>query len=590
VVYDGKYGRFSKRHSCRYDGETNDAGVPHGYGRWMDDAYNGEVLTGMWEDGKPIAPYSSRQYGTGDTFCAVTIAYFMATDDEFEKSKFYPTGDSAARCGVASVECSIYGSFYSHLPRANKIYGPHTVSEEISIADCCDRLICNLGRKLEDRTSVTIHANDTGVQVDGHVDEGTGLPFSEDVNEIVIKVRKDDPAQDGGTGTNFLPLAPEHAYNVSVFKTPIDLVHLEGNNESEALVQEDALHMESSPKLTRLEVLNWVSDKRKEALIFFPGFNSPTKKSLAAFGQFMAMTKLSAYVYPILFEWPVGQVLSYRHSSQAAGASHTREKFLQLIKGLADAGIRHVQLMSHSMGVQPLLNVFEDKVDGSRSDVSQLFRLSSSFRTGLQDDEDKLLICKNIIMLNPDFPLEAFVERAFLSIRQICNNITVLGDKRDQALFSSSFINGFCNWLGHDKADVLKSREEEERTEFQLVLTVGRSIDLLYFPESGKREEEEESNSTVDKSLIFSEVPPIILSQQEEVEPRNWLDIDVIDTTLLDTNVNDLRHSAFNINPFVLNDLQELIITGRRAARRSMLIYRQGNTFSYCQAPSHVAF
>mmetsp|Transcript_24211 Transcript_24211/g.31536 ORF Transcript_24211/g.31536 Transcript_24211/m.31536 type:complete len:303 (-) Transcript_24211:48-956(-) len=301
------------------------------------------------------------------------------------------------------------------------------------------------------------------------------------------------------------------------------------------------------------------------------------------------MTKLSAHVYPILFEWPVGTVLGYRHASQAAGASHTRDKFLQLLKGLADAGIRHVQLMSHSMGVQPLLGVFEHKADGSRSDVSQLFRLESSFRQGSPDDEDQLFICKNIIMLNPDFPLDSFVERAFLSIRQICDSITVLGDKGDQALLLSSFINGFCNRIGHDKAGVLKSQAEKKATNFQLVLTVGRSIDLLYFPENEKNESDDENNLTVDKRLIFSEVPPIILSQQDQVEPRNWLDIDVIDTTLLDTNVNDLRHSAFNINPFVLNDLQELIITGKRAARRSMLIYRQGNTFSYCQAPSYIA-
>ena len=63
---------------------------------------------------------------------------------------------------------------------------------------------------------------------------------------------------------------------------------------------------------------------------------------------------------------------------------------------------------------------------------------------------------------------------------------------------------------------------------------------------------------------------------------------DVIDTTGLDTNIADIRHSAYNLNPSLLRDLEELVSTGKRAMDRSLL-YREGNMFSYCNAPSFVS-
>ena len=66
-----------------------------------------------------------------------------------------------------------------------------------------------------------------------------------------------------------------------------------------------------------------------------------------------------------------------------------------------------------------------------------------------------------------------------------------------------------------------------------------------------------------------------------------WMDLDAIDTTGLDTNIAGIRHSAFNLNPSLFRDIDELITTGKRAIDRS-LIYRDGNVFSYCSAPSFV--
>jgi hypothetical protein len=97
---------------------------------------------------------------------------------------------------------------------------------------------------------------------------------------------------------------------------------------------------------------------------------------------------------------------------------------------------------------------------------------------------------------------------------------------------------------------------------------------------------------------IFPESAPLVLlpykkhgqkHDQKETLDKLWLDLDVIDTTGLDTNVANIRHSAYNLNPSLLNDLEELITTGNRAMKRPSLLYRDGNIFSYCHAPSYVA-
>ena len=96
------------------------------------------------------------------------------------------------------------------------------------------------------------------------------------------------------------------------------------------------------------------------------------------------------------------------------------------------------------MGAQTLVGALCDQKDGSRSDVSKCFHLASGHHNTTASrkensvqsvEEENLLVCKTLTMLNPDFPLEAFVTHAFQSMRRVCDTITLVGDKSDQALF-----------------------------------------------------------------------------------------------------------------------------------------------------------
>jgi hypothetical protein len=277
-----------------------------------------------------------------------------------------------------------------------------------------------------ERTNVEINASQPGIEVLGHVYAPTGLPFSEEPDQIVIDIKREAEWPSLDKDGDFMPVSSRRLIRqeyIFIHDEPVS--SKDSNNEpnleqvghdngetangeasNQAMVDNKltAEHTGKRENVARLlEVQNWVSSPHKEALVFFlPGFNSCLEKFLQNLGQLMAMTKISAHAYPIIFAWPNGQVPTYRHASAISATDRNKELFLQLMRGLSSSGIRHVHFMSHSMGVQTLLSAFGDKIDGSRSDVSQCFRLDYSFADGPLDKE--LMIFKSIMMLNPDFP------------------------------------------------------------------------------------------------------------------------------------------------------------------------------------------
>lgn len=113
----------------------NEEGEPHGLGRWFDDAFDGEVLTGSWRNAVPVAPFVSYKYGNGVTFRALRVAYVKASDDQFNGTKWWPTNELPMQSGTASVECSVPGSFYNEFPRAENSIEPYPYEVTTSIQE-----------------------------------------------------------------------------------------------------------------------------------------------------------------------------------------------------------------------------------------------------------------------------------------------------------------------------------------------------------------------------------------------------------------------------------------------------------------------
>ncbi|CAM9171667.1 unnamed protein product [Phaeothamnion confervicola] len=117
-----------------YEGGLDAEGRPHGGGQWEELAINGERLRGWWRHGRPVGPFRSSEKGTGFAFHGVRVGFVRNIYEEektaqnrsvLEKkmaaSAFWPKRIEGGKLayGVASVECSVSGKFFRHLPQVS---------------------------------------------------------------------------------------------------------------------------------------------------------------------------------------------------------------------------------------------------------------------------------------------------------------------------------------------------------------------------------------------------------------------------------------------------------------------------------------
>ncbi|KAJ0408260.1 hypothetical protein P43SY_004418 [Pythium insidiosum] len=69
---------------------------------------------------------------------------------------------------------------------------------------------------------------------------------------------------------------------------------------------------------------------------------------------------------------------------------------------------------------------------------------------------------------------------------------------------------------------------------------------------------------------------------------RDFLDVDVVDTTWMDNNVHAVRHNYFNLNPTMIDDLRQIIVSKRRARHRPGLLHTSANIHIFLVAPGHI--
>ncbi|UKK02212.2 hypothetical protein MACK_001567 [Theileria orientalis] len=79
-------------------------------------------------------------------------------------------------------------------------------------------------------------------------------------------------------------------------------------------------------------------------------------------------------------------------------------------------------------------------------------------------------------------------------------------------------------------------------------------------------------------------------SGPQSYENKNlWLDMDVIDTSMIDTNVDFLKHSFYQVKREIMDDIREVILLHTRADhRQSRLDRRRGNVYVFRVAPGDV--
>lgn len=112
----------NKRSRVEYIGGLDKDNRPHGFGLWKDSAYHGENLSGLWEHGIPIGPFTSREQGSGYTTEKLRVAYASVRGEkDTDSTDIFPTFKPIT-WGVANVECSVAGGFFSFLPSVEHFF------------------------------------------------------------------------------------------------------------------------------------------------------------------------------------------------------------------------------------------------------------------------------------------------------------------------------------------------------------------------------------------------------------------------------------------------------------------------------------
>ena len=293
-----------------YSGGLDADGRPHGWGTWHDSAAHGEKLVGFWRHGAPIAPFHAPEYVSGWTFKAVRIAYCHnrmepGLDEYWWSARRNPGGLS---WGVASVECSVAGGFFKHLPAVVSLCGPELqrsaswCREQMApreLADSSMRTV--LGERLADASQVTLEdgaAPDAFVVTAG----GRGLRV-------------------GG----FTPVGPREAQSVTIhWEPPPTGVQRQPSEMPTSPTTRGAerrtpsagpMHSAVGGRLRlggaepdRPGSVDWTvedaSGPPAEAVVFVHGFNSPVADALKRVAQLWTLGSFPPHLHCYCFGWP----------------------------------------------------------------------------------------------------------------------------------------------------------------------------------------------------------------------------------------------------------------------------------------------
>eukprot|EP00884_Botryococcus_braunii_P012543 jgi/Botrbrau1/2128/Bobra.0093s0035.1 len=294
------------------------------------------------------------------------------------------------------------------------------------------------------------------------------------------------------------------------------------------------------------------TSERRAALVFIHGFNCSLMDGCKGIGQFMALAGLPDWIRPFVFSWPTGGLVMYLDAKvKGAEAAATSQAFVDFIRGLGEAGFSDIHVMTHSMGVRVLmaaLSLLEGLFRPSASSPG----VASSLEGGPIPQDRLGYRLASVLLLNPDYSLQKFVGGQGQRLRALCPLVTIYGDQRDLALWGAAIFNGF-------QAAALQAAQ-------------------------GK------ANGLIALARAFRMQPSLGRHIYEIVDSQGRpLDVDIIDTTFLDANVQEARHFSFNLNSSLIDDLREILLHGRRAwERTSGLDSRGANVYSFLVAPTYI--
>jgi hypothetical protein len=350
----------------------------------------------------------------------------------------------------------------------------------------------------------------------------------------------------------------------------------------------------------------------KEALIMLHGYNCSLDYAMNRLAQLIALGDFPPHIHPFVFSWPSGGVLAYFQARSIGSQSdETARAFADFVQSLADAGYTTIHLLAHSMGARVYFHALK------KGYLDEVFEHVHEERDGFAADADTPKSCSRrarlatLTFANGDYERNGFVARGggYDLSRRFCRCITVYADGMDGALFYSELLSkesvfGPLNYSMGKRSHMLHRDPDDNMDEAADSPAVH---DLHDFTPA----EMDEAVALVNQRGQFEGVASYAFNRrrhqgspaqsadrgQTEVysspswdddRPLEYLDIDVIDTTWMDNNVHAIRHNYFNLNPTVVEDLRFLMVEQQRASSRPGLLKTTENVYIFLVAPSHI--
>eukprot|EP00914_Ancora_sagittata_P032239 GHVO01065302.1.p1 GENE.GHVO01065302.1~~GHVO01065302.1.p1 ORF type:complete len:548 (-),score=92.47 GHVO01065302.1:224-1795(-) len=304
---------------------------------------------------------------------------------------------------------------------------------------------------------------------------------------------------------------------------------------------------ENKDFLTYQSTEECLGHRPSECIVFFHGYNTRLHEIPKLFGQLLAMANFPRHIVPISFIWRAGNnVLEYFTAKRNVVNPDLLKSVTSFFEHLNQLGMKRVHVITHSMGTRLFLNAWRD---GAHRQFSEQ-----------HEEQPNLLALSSVTFLNPEYFMDDFLSVDFEFLKRHTTLMTVYGDARDSALRLSEILPGGHASMGRRVFGYIRGEHKQQP-----------------IPTPTPSQSPHDLKQTWD------------YGHHSAHPDRQWLDIDIINTTYVDQNIHAARHCYFNVNRLIIEDIREIIMDGNRAIQRKARLDRLlGNVFVYRSAPSCV--
>ncbi|KAI9026981.1 hypothetical protein DFJ74DRAFT_531598 [Hyaloraphidium curvatum] len=367
---------------------------------------------------------------------------------------------------------------------------------------------------------------------------------------------------------------------------------------------------------------------KEECVLYIHGLWNTAETAISEISQFRALSAYDPSIKWFIFDWPAGlypwaTFFEVRRMSKSEGVKADLRDCIKLLTGI---GFKTFHIIGHSMGCRMSCHITEF--------IEDLF--APLPESPVPQPAKPLPTLASLTLIHGELDLVDFISIKFPVLKQYTRLITSYTDTADQALGLAETLTGRL-MMGRNPAAYFVDPAWENpgaSSSFDLVRQArGEFSDLLTSAPVWLAVKRQAHNlktvPTSELAAVAGAKPALAAGQWEATavdiplgdlkqagagaaaggaepefdkntkfrgpmkikEPRvkAWLDMDVIDSSFLDSNASAVRHSIFVFNRSLLDDIHSIISERRRAKDRTKLLRRSGNNYYFVVAPSFMS-